>query len=179
MTKVQSKRADGARSDAERPPYELTKVEVEAVAAFTAAQTKSGPRLKVGLDGKDKVRLRIDHPDQAVGTGALVRAIGTADFDFYDVLIGQLANASKEATASERGANFMPSVGEGHSTARSSRGDARDTDGCCPHGHDDVRPPPRARREHPAAGQCRAGVTKLTRNLRRPDVRAEGLPLAR
>jgi hypothetical protein len=114
MTKTQSKRADDAAGDAERPPYELTKAEAEAVAAFKAARTTSGPRLKVGaVNGKDKVRLGVDHPDEAVGTVALMRAIGTTDYDFYNGLLGQLANASGEATASESSTNFMLSVVKG------------------------------------------------------------------
>jgi hypothetical protein len=80
----------------------LTTMETEAVAAFTAAKTTSGPRLKVELDGKDKVRLGVDHPDQAVGILALMRAIGTTDIDFYDGLMGHLANASRERRQARR-----------------------------------------------------------------------------
>jgi hypothetical protein len=42
-----------------------------------------------------------------------MRAVGTTDFDFYDGLLGQLINASKEAGASQRGANFMLAVVKG------------------------------------------------------------------
>jgi hypothetical protein len=42
-----------------------------------------------------------------------MRAVGTTDFDFYDGLLGQLVNASKEAGVSQRGANFMLSVIKG------------------------------------------------------------------
>jgi hypothetical protein len=114
MTKTQSKRAEDATVDAAGPSYELTKQEAEAVAAFTAARMTSGPRLKIGaVGGKDRVDLGVDHPDQAVGTVALMRAIGTTDIDFYDGLMGQLVNASAEATASERSTNFMLSVVKG------------------------------------------------------------------
>src|ERR1700739_172851 len=111
MDKTHSKNADVTAKDAGKPAYELTRMEMEAVAAFTAAKTTRGPRLKVELDGKDRLRLRGDHPAQAVGTVALMRAIGTMDLDFYDGLMGHLANASKQQNAlSPNGANFMLSV---------------------------------------------------------------------
>jgi hypothetical protein len=45
-----------------------------------------------------------------------MKAIGTSDVDFYDSLIGQLLNASKEKRASEKGTN---------SCSRSSRESGR------------------------------------------------------
>jgi hypothetical protein len=60
--------ADVMAKDDESPADELTTMETEAVATFTAAMTTIGPRLKVELDGKDKFRLGADHPEQAVGT---------------------------------------------------------------------------------------------------------------
>jgi hypothetical protein len=114
MTKTQSKCTDDATRDAERPPYQPTKAEADAVVAVMAARTTSGPRLKVGaVGGKDRVQLGVDHPDQAIGAVALMRAIGTTDFDFYDGLMGQLVNSSGEATASESSTNFMLSVVKG------------------------------------------------------------------
>jgi hypothetical protein len=111
MTKTQS---NDTTRDAERSPYQPTKAEADAVVAVMAARTTSGPRLKVGaVGGKDRVQLGVDHPDQAIGTVALMRAIGTTDFDFYDGLMGQLVNASGEATASESSTNFMLSVVKG------------------------------------------------------------------
>jgi hypothetical protein len=114
MDKTHSKNADVMAKDDEKPAYELTTMETEAVAAFTAAKTTRGPRLKVEVDARDKVRLGVDHPDQAVGTVALMKAIGTVDLDFYDGLMGQLVNASRERNAlSQNGANFMLAVVRG------------------------------------------------------------------
>ena len=111
MDKTHSKNADVMTKDNEKPAYELTTMEAEAVAAVAAAKTTSGPRLKAELDGKDKVRLGVDHPDEAVGTVALMPAIGTTDLDFYDGLMGHLVNASRGQNAlSQNGANFMLSV---------------------------------------------------------------------
>ena len=42
-----------------------------------------------------------------------MRALGTTDFDFYNGLLGQLLNASKEKEVSESGTNFMLSVIKG------------------------------------------------------------------
>jgi hypothetical protein len=114
MKKTQSKNADLITKDTGKPPYALTRMETEAVAAFTAAKTRSGPRLKVESCGKDRARLGVDHPDKAIGTLALMRAIGTTDPDFYDGLVGQVVNASREQNAlSQNGANFMLSVVKG------------------------------------------------------------------
>jgi hypothetical protein len=104
--------ADSAR-DTERPPYELTASEKEALAKFQAASETRGPRLKAQADGAT-AKFSVDHPDQAVGVLALMRAIGTTDLDFYDGLMGHLVNASREQNAlSQNGANFMLSVVRG------------------------------------------------------------------
>jgi hypothetical protein len=59
-------------------------------------------------------KFSVDHPDEAVGVLALMRAIGTMDVDFYDGLMGHLANASRGQNAlSQSGTNFMLSVVKG------------------------------------------------------------------
>jgi hypothetical protein len=61
----------------------------------------------VQADGA-KAKFSVDHPDQAVGILALMRAIGTTDVDFYDGLMGHLVNASRGQNAlSHNGTNFM------------------------------------------------------------------------
>jgi hypothetical protein len=80
---------------------------------FKAARDKRGPRLKVTTEGSNAVTLGVHHPDQLVGALAIMRAIGTDNIDFYDGLMGQLVNASKEKTPSEAGANFMLAVIKG------------------------------------------------------------------
>jgi len=99
--------------EAARPEYEPTPFEVEAVAAYRSKRQRNGPRLKVTTVDKDVVNIALDHPDDVYGRLALMKAIGTGDSDFYDGLIGQLVNASKEKQASEKGANFMLSVVKG------------------------------------------------------------------
>jgi hypothetical protein len=59
-------------------------------------------------------KFSVDHPDEAVGILALMRAIGTMDLDFYDGLMGHLVNASGGQNAlSQNGTNFMLSVVRG------------------------------------------------------------------
>jgi hypothetical protein len=90
------------------PPYKP--FEVEAARAYFAGREKSGPRLKVTTDANDVTKIALDHPDLGCGQLALMKAIGTSDAEFYDGLIGQLPNASKEKRASEKGTNFMLAV---------------------------------------------------------------------
>ena len=71
-------------------------------------------RLKVAATGKNSAKIEVDHADGAVGTIALMRAIGTTDADFYDGLIRRLLDASQErGEPSESSANFMLSVVKG------------------------------------------------------------------
>jgi hypothetical protein len=115
MNKGQTKKVVDAAKEAEKPPspYKPTPAEAETLKAYRAARAKRGPRLKVAVTGKDAVKIGVDHPDNTIGLVALMRAIGTTDFDFYNGLIGQLVNASKEKEASESGTNFMLSVIKG------------------------------------------------------------------
>src|SRR6478672_3411223 len=84
----------GSARDTEKPPYKLTAREKEALAKFEAASETRGPRLKVQA-GKATAKFSVDHPDEAVGILALMRAIGTTDLDFYDGRMGHLVTASR------------------------------------------------------------------------------------
>jgi hypothetical protein len=112
MKKTESKKAGEAAKDAEKPHYEPTPIEAEALAAFKVARETRGPRLKVAIEG-DVVKINPDHPDAVTGTLALMRAIGTADSDFFDGLILQLVNASKGQGIPEKTVNFMLAVIKG------------------------------------------------------------------
>jgi hypothetical protein len=113
MTNGPKKKVVDTAKDAEKPPYKPTPAELEALKAYRDVKAKAGPRLKIDVTEKNKVQIGTDHADSAIGSLALMRAVGTTDFDFYDGLIGQLVNASTEAGVSERGANFMLSVIKG------------------------------------------------------------------
>ena len=96
-----------------KPPYKLTAREKGPLAKFEAASETRGPRLKVQADGAT-AKFSVNHPDEAVGILALMRAIGTTDLDFYDGLMGHLVNASRQQNAlSQSGTNFMLSVVKG------------------------------------------------------------------
>jgi hypothetical protein len=88
------KEAAVASKDAEKPPYEPTPIEAEAIAAYRAAKDTRGPRIKVSIEG-DVAKINQDHPDAFTGAVAVMRAMGTTDLDFFDGLMLQLVNASK------------------------------------------------------------------------------------
>jgi hypothetical protein len=110
--KAGNETVQSSKSDT-KPPYKPTPAEAEATRAYLAAKEKRGPRLKVAVTGKNEVQIGVDHPDSTIGVVALMGALGTTDYDFYNGLIGQLINASKESEASESGTNFMLSVIKG------------------------------------------------------------------
>jgi hypothetical protein len=120
QTKTESETLQGSKGvatpkaqDDETKPYKPTPAEAETLKAYRASRTNRGPRLKVVVTGPNAVDIGVHHPDNAIGAVALMHAIGTTDFDFYNGLIGQLVNASKEKEASESGTNFMLSVIKG------------------------------------------------------------------
>jgi hypothetical protein len=114
MNKGQTKKVVEAAKEAEKPPapYKPTPTEAKAIAAYKAAKETRGPRLKVAIEG-DAAKTNPDHPDPAIGTLALMRAIGTADLDFFDGLTLQLVNASKGQGSPEKAVNFMLAVIKG------------------------------------------------------------------
>jgi hypothetical protein len=111
MTKKAAETAGSSNGDA-KPTYKPTPIEAKAIAAYKAAKETRGPRLKVAIEG-NSAELTPDHPDAAIGTLAIMRAIGTADLDFCDGLTLQLVNASKGQGPSEKAVNFMLAVIKG------------------------------------------------------------------
>jgi hypothetical protein len=103
---------DDTMKDAEKPPYKPTPIEAKALAAYKAAKDAHGPRLKVSIEG-NAAKLNPDHPDEAIGLLDIMRAIGTADLDFFDGLTLQLVNASRGQGSTEKTVNFMLSVIKG------------------------------------------------------------------
>jgi hypothetical protein len=159
--------ADSAR-DTENPPYKLTVRDAETFVKYKAASETRGPRLKVQADGAT-AKFSVDHPDEAIGTVALMRAIGTTDLDFYDGdRPPRQCKQGAERALTERG-KFHALGRQGHPAARPDRGHAGSPDGSRPHGLDDVRPPLSACREHPAAGPHRAASNSV---FERPSVQA-------
>ena len=108
MTLKPSKRTKPAPAT-ETEPYEPTPREAEALTEYRAAHKLRGPRLKVTAD-----KVAIDHPDLAIGQITLMKALGTANSDFYHGLVNQLVNAGSQGPkADENGLNFMLAVVKG------------------------------------------------------------------
>ena len=72
------------------------------------------PRMRVRKEDGKGTTISPDHPDQDVGAGLLMQALGTADNDFIDGLLHQLADASsKGRRVDESRLNFMLAVIKG------------------------------------------------------------------
>ena len=96
-------------------PYEPTPREREAMEAYFARrkERKPSPRMKVS-ETRDVLSFSPDHPEPTIGQALLMEALGTAEPDFLDGLMGQLANAGTQGrVADERGLNFMLAVVKG------------------------------------------------------------------
>lgn len=93
--------------------YEPTPREKEVLAEYRQRAEQEAPRVKVEM--RDNTgHISIEHKDQNIGLLMLMRAIGTHDMSFYDILVSQLANAStKGPELDERQLNFMLAVIEG------------------------------------------------------------------
>ncbi len=76
-------------------------------------ERKPAPRIKV-TEKEGGTEIALDHPEAALGQVLLMKAVGTADENFLDGLLGQLANAgSQRREVDESGLNFMLSVVKG------------------------------------------------------------------
>lgn len=96
-------------------PYKRTPHERAVVEAYLARRKEkpSAPRIKA-LKKADVTQISLDHPDPAVGQALLMETLGTTDLDFFDGLLGQLANAAAQGgEVDERGVNFMLAVVKG------------------------------------------------------------------
>ncbi len=106
------KNAAAKAEDADAKPYQPTQADAQAFEAYMAARKKAAPRLK-GVPGA-KGAVTVDYPDKALGQIALMKALGTADDDFLNGLVRQLAHVgSQGASPDERGINFMLPVVKG------------------------------------------------------------------
>jgi hypothetical protein len=77
-----------------------------------AAETPA-PRMKVA-NGEKARTLSLHHPDKVVGYALLMAALGTADIDFVNGLLEQLARAgSQDGQIDESRLNFMLAVVKG------------------------------------------------------------------
>ena len=95
--------------------YEPTSQEVTALEAQHARRQKEkrAPRMKVEMRG-GAANLSFEHEDQGIAGTLLMEAIGTADFEFVEGLLGQLANVGKQGSALDaKDLNFLLAVVKG------------------------------------------------------------------
>jgi hypothetical protein len=70
-------------------------------------QKRPSPRVKLVEKAGSAVELSADHPIPHLGNALIMESLGTADFDFYDGLLTQLANVGTQGKPDERGTNFL------------------------------------------------------------------------
>jgi hypothetical protein len=80
---------------------------------FARREAKPSVRLKVSKNGSDP-QIELDHPDKVVGWALVMEALASADYDFANGIVDQLAKASgRGQDISEHGINFMLSIIKG------------------------------------------------------------------
>jgi hypothetical protein len=97
------------------PKYEPTPRDREAMAAYFARKNarKPSPRMTVA-NKKGVAKIAVAHPRPDIGQALLMEAFGTADMDFANGLIRQLADAGRQSqTLDERDLNFMLAMVKG------------------------------------------------------------------
>jgi len=89
-------------------PYEPTAEEHAALAAyFDRKKQKPAPRINL-TEKSGVIEVSTDHPMPSLGNALNMHALGTADTDFFDGLLGQLINVGTHGKKpDERGVNFV------------------------------------------------------------------------
>jgi hypothetical protein len=100
--------SDAAGTDLAKLP-ETTPEERAVLSAHIARrkQKRPSPRVKLVEKAGSSVELSADHPIPHLGTALIMESLGTADFDFYNGLLTQLANVGTQGKPDERGTNFL------------------------------------------------------------------------
>ena len=95
----------------EKAVCKVTAAERSAIGKHIARlKAKSSVRLKVSKNGSDP-QLSLDHPDELIGRALLMEALASADDDFVNGIVSQLANVGgRGQDINERELNFMLSV---------------------------------------------------------------------
>lgn len=94
--------------------YERTPREKEAAESFQKhVKTKAAPAVKIN-NQENAVALGFDHPDPQTGGILLMQALGSNDPAFFEGLLDQLADASRDGRGvNEKAINFMLAVIKG------------------------------------------------------------------
>ena len=114
LTRGDSRKSRTPLSNATKA-YKPTPLELEALKAAGPRWSKANPAPRVNVtDVAGVKKIGVDHPDRVVGQVLLMGALGTGDVDFYDGIIGQLANVGSQGQKVDvRDLNFMLSIVKG------------------------------------------------------------------
>ena len=98
----------------EKAVHKMTAAERTAIEKYLARREATPSiRCKVSGNGSD-LQIGLDHPHEQIGKALVMEALASADPDFANGIVGQLASASGRAQhIDERGLNFMLSVIKG------------------------------------------------------------------
>jgi hypothetical protein len=102
------------KENKEKAAHQVTAAELTAMKKYQARlEAKPSGRFRASKDGNNW-QIGFDHPDQLVGRALVMDALASADEDFLNGIMYQLANASAQGqNIDERGLNFMLSVIKG------------------------------------------------------------------
>src|SRR3984957_2857943 len=100
--------SDATGTDLAKLP-EMTPEERAVLSAHIARrkQKRPSPRVKLVEKAGSSVELSADPPIPHLGNALIMESLGTADFDFYNGLLTQLANVGTQGKPDERGTNFL------------------------------------------------------------------------
>jgi hypothetical protein len=114
MRARETKQHNNKQHNKEKAVREVTAVERAAMEKHLARlKAKRSIRFKVSKDGEDP-QIQLDHPDKLVGEALVMDVLASADGDFVNGILSQLASASgRGQDISEHGVNFMLSVIKG------------------------------------------------------------------
>ena len=107
--------SERTKTTEEKAVHKITAAECAALQKHLArhkAKAKPSVRFKVSKNGSIP-QIEFDHPDKLVGGALLMDALATADEDFVNGIVDQIASASAHGQDIERGLNFMLSVIKG------------------------------------------------------------------
>src|SRR5262249_16645664 len=109
-----SERETKKQDTEEKAVHKITAAECAALKKYLARDKATrSVRFKVSKNGSVP-QIEFDHPDKLVGWALLMDTLATADEDFLNGIVDQIANASTHGqNTDERGLNFMLSVIKG------------------------------------------------------------------
>ena len=113
--RMNQRRKRGTKGREMTKPYAPTPKERDAIEGFNARRKgmPPSPRLKVSKR-RGVTYISTDHADPGTGHAVLMQVLGSADPDFVDGLLGQLAKIGITGSeVDERGINFVLSVVKG------------------------------------------------------------------